>query len=173
MIVKEFILITWPYVCVCVWAPLTVLRISPKFRLRWRLAVSRCVSSVWQFLTQHTAGEADWHNDMFIEKLWIIEKVVAAAGMSQPLTKKHGHEISYLDTHTHARSHTHASPQHTLKEGKNLQQCTGRDGNHSFYKLISTWKIHSYTYSMREVFFIGTAKAVRCLSQQQQNKDEK
>lgn len=36
----------------------------------------------------HTDGEADWHNDMFIEKLWIIEKVVAAAGMSQPLTEK-------------------------------------------------------------------------------------
>lgn len=35
-------------------------------------------------------GEQEWHNDMFIERLWIIEKVVAAAGMSQPLTKKHG-----------------------------------------------------------------------------------
>lgn len=34
-----------------------------------------------------TRWEADWHNDMFIEKLWIIEKVAAAAGMSQPLTK--------------------------------------------------------------------------------------
>lgn len=29
-----------------------------------------------------------WHNDMFIEKLWIIEKVAVAVGMSQPLTKK-------------------------------------------------------------------------------------
>lgn len=28
-----------------------------------------------------------WHNDMFIEKLWIIEKVEVAVGMSQPLTK--------------------------------------------------------------------------------------
>ena len=47
---------------------------------------------------------------MFIEKLWIIEKVVAAAGMSQPLTKKHGHELPYLDPHIHrhTRTHTHS-----------------------------------------------------------------
>lgn len=32
--------------------------------------------------------EHEWHNDMFIERLWIIEKMVAAAGMSQPSTKK-------------------------------------------------------------------------------------
>lgn len=80
----------------------------------------------------HTDGEAEWHNDMFIEKLWIIEKVVAAAGMSQPLTKKHGHEILSRHTRAHTRAHT------TLREGENLQQCTGQDGNHSFYKLIST-----------------------------------
>lgn len=29
--------------------------------------------------------ESEWHNDMFIERLWIIEKIgVAAAGMLQP-----------------------------------------------------------------------------------------
>lgn len=46
-----------------------------------------------------------WHNDMFIEKLWIIEKVAVAVGTSQPMTKKqtpppkkiHGQEISDLN----------------------------------------------------------------------------
>lgn len=52
-----------------------------------------------------------WHNDMFIEKLWIIEKVAVAVGMSQPMTKKqtskkkvHRQEISDLNTRRHGRS---------------------------------------------------------------------
>lgn len=73
---------------------------------------------------------------MFIEKLWIIEKVVAAPGMSQPLTKKHGHKISYLDTH--ARTHTHTLLV-TLKEGKrtysNAQDKTDITGS---TELVST-----------------------------------
>lgn len=115
----------------------------------------------------HTDGEADWHNDMFIEKLWIIEKVVAAAGMSQPLTKKHGHEISYLDTHTHARTHT---PHHNSLWKREKTYSNAQD------ETVITVSTSSFLHEkftvthMREVFFIGTAKAIRCLSQQQQNK---
>lgn len=43
---------------------------------------------------------------MFIERLWIIEKVVAAAGMSQPLTKNMDMNSPYLDAHTHTFTHS-------------------------------------------------------------------
>lgn len=48
-------------------------------------------AGVIRLTVSHSHGvkdrEEEWHNDMFIERLWIIEKVVAAAGMSQPSTK--------------------------------------------------------------------------------------
>lgn len=72
--------------------------------------------------------EQDWHNDMFIERLWIIEKVVAAAGISQPLTK-----TWTLSTHTHTHIHSRFHSRHST-ERKTVQQCTGQDDNHSFHK---------------------------------------
>ena len=164
------------------------LRISPKFRLRWRLAVSCCVSSVWQFLT-HTqsrrgrAGVAQWY--VYWEAL-DNRKGGGCCWNVTTIDKKHGHELPYLDTHartqtrtptnTHARRHalTQVHIRSLQKERKNLQHCTGRDGNHSFfffsYELIFYMENFTVTHTWGRFFFIGTAKAIRCVSQQQPNK---
>lgn len=82
---------------------------------------------------------------------------------STPLST-HAHPRTHTDTHVHSRTaplHSHHS-----KENKNLQQCTGQDGITVSTSSFLHGKIHSCTY-MREIFFLGTAKAIRCLSQQQ------
>lgn len=93
------------------------------------------------------------------------------------IDKKHGHELPNLDTHTHTHWHKHTHihtphfQSHHSKEKKKLTAMHRTRRYHSFYKLFSTWKIHSYTY-MREIFFIGTAKAIKCVSLQQQNNNK-
>lgn len=85
-----------------------------------------------------------WHNDMFIEKLWIIEKVVVAVGMSQPLTKnkKKIKKKKNMDRKSLIVTRTRAGTRAPRENGeKNSQQCTGRDGNHSFYKAHLNMKI--------------------------------
>lgn len=85
---------------------------------------------------------------MFIEKLWIIEKVAAAAGMSQPLTK--GQEKkkrrektdmkSLFQTLAHKRSRTHIHSHVLRKQDKTYSNVQDETVNHSSYKLESTWE---------------------------------
>lgn len=75
---------------------------------------------------------------MFIEKLWIIEKVAVAVGMSQPLTKnkpKHqnGQENSDLNTRRHASS-SDKSGERTHSNAQDKTVITVST------KLVFTWK---------------------------------
>lgn len=79
-----------------------------------------------------------WHNDMFIEKLWIIEKVAVAVGMSQPLTKnkpknQNGQENSDLNVRRHARS-SYKSGKGTHSNAQDKTVITVST------KLVFTWK---------------------------------
>lgn len=93
---------------------------------------------------------------MFIEKLWIIEKVAVAVGMSQPLTKnkpknQNGQENSDLNTHRHARSSSKSGKRtHSNAQDKTVITVST--------KLVFTWKMGGGG------IFIGTAKAIRCSS---------
>lgn len=140
------------------------------------LAVSCRAPSDWQFLTRTQAKGrrtrvAQWY--VYWEAL-DNRKGGGCCWNVTTIDEKHGRELPNLDTHARSHTHTHTYTQprthpHNLisipitpRRRKNLQQCTGQDGITVFYKLISTWKIHSYTY-MREIFFIGTAKAIKCV----------
>lgn len=152
------------------------LRKPQKFRPCSRLAVSCRVSSHWHLLKQckgRRARVAQWY------VYWEALDNIKGGGCWNVTTidKKHGVELPYLDTHTDTQSliHTHTlltSTSINPKKKKNLTTTHRTRQHHSLYKLISTWKIHSNT-CMKEIFFVGTAKAIKCLSQQQQNNGKK
>lgn len=153
-------------VCVCVYISLMDQRMSLKIRLRFRPPVSCRASSDWQFLTDTCRRRTDskWHNDMFIERLWIIEKLVAAAGMSQPSTenmkkkekknKKHGHQLPYLDIQAHTHTHIHhLHSTFTPNREKTYGNAQDKTVSQLLQDQILHEKGHSYTH-MREIFFL-------------------
>lgn len=102
---------------------------------------------------------------MFIEKLWIIEKGGGCCWTKNhrqiKKNKKNERKKTWdREPVTPQRAHAQAHALLVRSGEENSQQCTGRDGNHSFYKAHVDV---GYMYG-GEGFFIGTAKAIRCSS---------
>lgn len=95
------------------------------------------------------------------------------------IDKKHGHQLPYLNTHTlkHTYTHTHTYTFFTstpIAPKREKTYSNAQDKTVSqFLQVRFYMKKFTVTHIMREIFFLGTAKAIRCVSQQQQNNDEK
>lgn len=102
----------------------------------------------WEALDNRKGGGCCWNVTTIDEKTWTW---------------------NLLSRHTHTRTHT---PHHNSLWKREKTYSNAQD------ETVITVSTSSFLHEkftvthMREVFFIGTAKAIRCLSQQQ-NKDEK
>lgn len=146
------------------------LRKAPKFRACLRLGVSCRVSSDWHLLKQckgRRARVAQWY------VYWEALDNIKGGGCWNVTTidkKKHGVELPYLDTRTDIRSLIHAGTPPLPSIQRRRKTSRHRTGRDSITVCTSLFLHEKFTVTcMKEIFFVGTAKAIRCVSQQQNN----
>lgn len=130
-------------------------------------AVSFWAYSCWQTVQKHGEQVAQWY--VYWEALDIRKNRSGCCWNVRTIDRKHGHQFPYLNTnsfiHTCTRNQT---PSIRLLLREKITAMHGTRRCHSFYEFNSTWE-DSQSH-MREFFFffLGTAKAIRCSSQQRQ-----